>query len=68
MAFVPANKILIKSDNNILELENVLKKNTIQKEDLFVYRFTRSETKLGMEVSFTEVELKKNLRNNFKEI
>lgn len=66
MNYQPPNKILITSDENILELKQVVKLKN--KEDLYLYEFIKSETKLNMEVGFSEIELKRNLNNYFKVI
>lgn len=49
------NVLKIISDDNIMEF--VRKEFTKKKETIFVYRYTKSRTKKGMEVSFTEKEL-----------
>lgn len=63
MPYSPPNKILITSDNNELEF---IATRLVNKEAVFVYRFIKSETKLNLEMSFSEVELKRQLINFFK--
>lgn len=55
--------MLITSDNNELEF---IATRLVNKEAVFVYRFIKSETKLNLEMSFSEVELKRQLINFFK--
>lgn len=63
MNYQPPNKLLITSDNNILQLIKTIK----QKDgNVYLYRFIKSVTKLNWECGFTEKELEKNLRNFFK--
>jgi Tat protein secretion system quality control protein TatD with DNase activity len=52
------NKLLIHTDSNILELVRITKENNYE------YKFTRSETKLGMLMTMSEEQLKNNLRKN----
>lgn len=63
MPYSPPNKMLITSDNNELEF---IATRLVNKEAVFVYRFIKSETKLNLEMSFSEVELKRQLINFFK--
>lgn len=66
MNFNPPVKILISSDENILQLLRTT--NPKNNEPLFVYVFVKSLTKLGLEVEFTENNLRKQLNNFFQEI
>jgi hypothetical protein len=54
------NKLLIPTDSNELELVRIIK----GKENNYEYKFTRSETKLGMLMTMSEEQLKNNLRKN----
>lgn len=63
MSYLPPNKILVSSDNNIIHFIKIKK---VGKEDLYFYKFIESETKLGMAVSFTEKELRYQCNNFFK--
>jgi len=54
-------KLLIPSDNNILEIVRTIKTKT---EIFYEYKFTSSETKLGMLMTMSEEQLSKNLRKN----
>lgn len=63
MTYTPPNKILITSDNNVLEFVKIKK---VNKEDLYVYQFIVSKIKLGMETSFTQKELTYQSNNFFK--
>lgn len=61
--FVPPKNILIKSDSNEIEhIRTVSNKS----ENMYVYKFIKSITKLGIEMVFTEKELIKNLKNTFE--
>lgn len=51
-------KLLVPSDENILELVQTIKGKELKHE----YEYTKSETKKGMRVIFSEEELKKNLK------
>lgn len=57
MNYIPPNKILVTTDENILEL--VGKEKINKSEEVFRYRFTKSLTKLNMTFTITEKELKK---------
>lgn len=57
------NKILILTDDNQLEFTGIQK---INKEPVYVYKFIKSETKLGKETFFSEAELLKQLNYSFK--
>lgn len=63
MNYNPPKKILVTTDENILELVG---KEKINKEECYRYKFTKSLTKLNMTFTMTEKELNKNLRNFFK--
>lgn len=52
------DKLLIASDDNILELVRTIK----GKETIYEYQFTKSETKEGMLMTLTEKQLEENLR------
>lgn len=52
-------KLIILSDNNELEFVRIIK----AKEIIYEYRFTKSETKLGMLMTFSEKQLEKELKN-----
>lgn len=58
-------KLFISSDGNIIHYVKTIKTKT---ELLFVYKFVVSESKMDLEVSFTEKELGKNMLNFFKVI
>lgn len=66
MVFNVPKKILIKSDSNEMEYTHTIKKSINNKEELYVYTFVKSETKLGKETYFTEAVLRKLLSNTFK--
>jgi hypothetical protein len=53
---VTPNKLLIPTDKNELELVRITKENNYE------YKFTRSETKLGMLMTMSEEQLKNNLK------
>lgn len=53
-------KLTIRSDGNELEFVQVIKQKT---GNLLEYIFTKSETKLGMKMTFTEEQLEKALKN-----
>lgn len=61
MSFVAPLKIEILSDGNIIELTGHSKKT-----GMYSYRYTKSETKLGKDVSFSEDNLKKIILINQK--
>lgn len=50
------NKILILTDDNQLEFTGIQK---VNKEPVYVYKFIKSDTKLGKETFFSEAELLK---------
>jgi len=61
---MPPKKLLIPSDSNELELVRTIK----GKEIIYEYKFTKSETKLGMLMTISEEQLNKNLKREiFKE-
>lgn len=62
MSFPPKH-IVIESDGNELEFT---RKDIINKKELFVFKYSKSECKLGMEVSFLKEEIEKQLNNYFK--
>lgn len=64
MNFLPPSKIFISSDNNELVFIKII--NQKKGEALYQYEFSKSKTKLGMLVEFTEDNLKRNLSNTFK--
>jgi len=66
MIYIPPNKIEIKSDNNVLQLVRIIKNKN--KEDVYVYKFIKSEMKLNWEFEMSESFLKRQLTNYFKEI
>jgi len=66
--FTPPYKIFIKSDLNEMKLVNTIQKSKNNQEVLYVYEFTKSLTKLGIETMFTELVLRKLLLYSFKEI
>ena len=66
MPFQPPVKILITSDDNEIEFVKKISKSKLVAQDLYVYKFIKSETKMDMTVEFTEDNLIKNLSNNFK--
>ena len=66
--FTPPDKIFIKSDDNQLEFIKTIPKNKENKEPLYVYKFSKSLSKKGMECMFTENVLRKLLLYSFKEI
>lgn len=63
---MPPNILIIPSDQNELEFVRIIKLKT---GNLYEYKFTKSETKLGMLMTFSEIELQKGLKNEiFTEI
>lgn len=65
----PPNKILIVSDDNELELKDIGKSVSKGGDRLFVYVYTKSNTKLNTKFRLTESELIKYIENRiFKEI
>ena len=63
VVFDPPKKIKILSDDNEIELVR-----GEQKSSVYFYKYIKSKTKLGKEVSFTEEVLRKYLKHTFKEI
>jgi hypothetical protein len=68
MTFTPPNKILISSDDSLIELVKTEIKN---KEKVYVYKFVRSLsnenfTKKDLIFSMSELEINKQLKNFFK--
>jgi len=68
MPFKPPLKIKVLSDDSELELIKTIPKDEKRKVDSFVYRFTKSIENENTEFEMTEVQLKMNLRNFFREI
>jgi len=66
--FKPPTKIAIRSDDTEVEFVTMIKKSAKQKEELFIYRYTKSSEKLGMEVSWTSEFIKSQLQNYFEKI
>lgn len=64
MPFTPPKNILVTTDNNQLELIKTIKDKKTN-EFSYLYRFSVSVTKLGVEVNFSEMELKRQLNNFF---
>lgn len=58
----PPKTITIKSDKNILTLHEVL--SPAKKTELFIYKYTKSETKKGQFLGLTEKELETLIKNN----
>lgn len=63
MPFKAPLKILVQSDGNEMQFQNI---RIINKQNMYVYKFTKSETKLNVETVFTEQELQKQLNSSFK--
>ena len=53
---MPPQKLICPTDSNELELVR------ITKDNLYEYKFTKSETKLGMLMTISEEQLNKNLK------
>ena len=68
MPFKPPEKLLVESDDSELLLIKTIPKDKNKKEDTYQYKFTKSITKENTIFEMTEVELKRNLKNFFKEI
>lgn len=60
----PPKKVVILSDGNEMEFLRIIND---KKEKMFVYKYSKSESKMNKEVTFSERELKKQLKNFFKE-
>jgi len=58
----PPKTITIKSDMNELTLHEVL--THAKKTELFIYKYTKSETKKGQFLGLTELELTKLIKAN----
>lgn len=58
----PPKTITIKSDGNVLSLHEVL--SPAKKTELFIYKYTKSETKKGQFLGLTESELTKLIKAN----
>jgi hypothetical protein len=65
--FTPPENIFIKSDDNEISFIRE-QKDKNKKERTFVYKFTKSITKLNQEFEISESNLIKGLRNTFVEI
>jgi len=63
MSFVPPKVILIKSDDNVMEYSKTLKTKT---EINYEYLITKSLTKEGTTVLFSEKELERLLSYSFE--
>jgi len=55
---MPPKKLIIPSDSNELEYVQTIKGTEI----IYEYKFTKSETKLGMLMTISEEQLNKNLK------
>ena len=55
---MPPEKLICPSDSNELEYVQTIK----GKEIIYEYKFTKSETKLGMLMTISEEQLNKNLK------
>lgn len=56
---MPPKKLICPTDSNELEYVQTIN----GKEIIYEYKFTKSETKLGMLMTISEEQLNKNLRN-----
>ncbi len=56
---IPPQKLFIPSDLNELDFVRIIK----GKEILYEYKFTKSETKLGMLMTLSESQLEKSIKN-----
>lgn len=63
--FNPPQKLLIKSDENILQFTKTEK---TKSDILFYYTYVKSFCFLGDIICFNEKELQRNLKNIFKDI
>ena len=68
MPFKPPLKLLIISDDSELTLVKTIPKDKNRKDESYLYRFSKSITKENTEFEMTEIQLKMNLRNFFREI
>jgi len=59
---IPPNKITIKSDGN--ELDYVETKNPPKGEVTFIYKYSKSKSKLGELLALNEVDLNKLIKQN----
>lgn len=66
--FIPPQKIHITSDDTIIEFVSIIPKGKNLKDDMYVYKYTKSKHFLGKELSFRLEDLKKQLKYFFKEI
>ncbi len=64
--YQPPKNILIKSDGSKVEFDRIIPKNSVQKEDMFVYTYTKSATKKGQEVAWTQEYIELQLKNYFE--
>ena len=68
MPFKPPEKLLVESDDSELLLIKTIPQEKNKKEDTYQYEITKSIKKENTIFEMTEVELKRNLKNFFKEI
>lgn len=64
----PPKLILVTSDSSIMEYKRTIPKSKKVNEEVFVYRFIKAETKLGLEFSMNEQQIKTGLNYSFKSI
>ena len=55
---MPPQKLICLTDSNELSFIRIIK----NKETLYEYQFTKSETKTGMTMTFSESQLEKSLK------
>ena len=55
---MPPQKLICLTDSNVLEFVRIIK----NKETIYEYQFTKSETKTGMTMTFSESQLEKSLK------
>lgn len=65
-SYQPPKGLLIKSDDNELELVEVLPKGRLRVEDAYVYSYTKSKTKLGERVILFEDYITKMISFNWE--
>lgn len=68
MPFNPPKLMLIESDGSEITLVKTIPKDKDRKVESYLYRFSKSKTKENTEFEMTEVQIKMNLRNFFREI
>lgn len=68
MNYSPPKLILVTSDSSIMEYKRTIPKSKKVNEEVFVYKFIKAETKIGLEFSMNEEQILKGLTNSFKEI